>query len=69
MAIKRGVARQLAQAMKEQGMSKSVMARKMETSRTALDKLLDPNDGAATLKTIAKAARVLDKRVEFKLVG
>ncbi len=41
-AIKRVLARQIAQAMKDQGLSKSAMARRMETSRPALERLLDP---------------------------
>jgi antitoxin HicB len=41
-AIKRVVARQVASAMQEKGLSKSEMARRMHTSRAALNRLLDP---------------------------
>jgi antitoxin HicB len=47
-AIKRVLARQLRQLMDEQGLSKSEMARRMRTSRPALDRLLDADNEAVT---------------------
>jgi predicted XRE-type DNA-binding protein len=46
VATKRVLAFQIAQAMKEQNLSKAAMARRMRTSRSAVDRLLDPTDVA-----------------------
>jgi predicted XRE-type DNA-binding protein len=67
-AIKRVLARQIAQAMKDQGLSKSAMARRMEPSRPALERLLDPENKAVTLNTLAKAARALGRQIRLNLV-
>lgn len=53
-AIKRVLARQVAAAMKEKDISKAEMARRMRTSRAALDRLLDPEYAAVTLATLRK---------------
>ena len=55
-AIKRILARQVEVAMKENHLSKAEMARRMQTSRAALDRLLDPDYDAVTLSTLRKAA-------------
>lgn len=68
MAEKRFIARQLEQAMKRKGISKSRMAELMMTSRTQVDKLLNPEDGNVTIATLHKAAAVVGKRFEYKLV-
>jgi len=67
VAIKRVVAFQVAQMMKKQRISKAEMARRMNTSRSALDRLLDPRNASITLQTLERAARALGKRlrVEF----
>jgi hypothetical protein len=68
-AIKRVLAWQLEQAMKDQHISKVDMARRMQTSRSQLDRLLDPEDHmAVTLETLRRAAAVLGKRVKVDLV-
>lgn len=67
-AIKRVIAWQIQQAMKENNLTKATMAKLMKTSRSQLDRLLDPNSSSLTLGTLASVARVLGKRVEFKLV-
>ena len=66
-SIKRVLAFQIEQEMKRRGLSKTAMAKKMDTSRTSLDRLLDPKNDAVTLKTMTKAGSVLGKRlrVEF----
>ena len=51
-AIKRVLARQISQEMTEQRLSKAAMARRMQTSRAALDRLLDPENDAVTLYTL-----------------
>jgi hypothetical protein len=67
-AIKRVVARQIEAAMQEKGFSKSEMARRMHTSRAALDRLLDPDNEAVTLSTLQKAATVVGRELRLELV-
>jgi antitoxin HicB len=66
--IKRVLARQLETAMQERGLSKSEMARRMHTSRAALDRLLDPENAAVTLSTLQKAAAVVGRELRLELV-
>ena len=67
-AIKRVVACQVEAAMQEKGLSKSEMARRMHTSRAALDRLLDPQNDAVTLTTLQKAAAVIGREIRLELV-
>lgn len=67
-ALKRVIAWQLEQAMKEQKISKKALAERMKTSRTAVDRALDQSDPGMTLATLASAARALGQRVEVRLV-
>lgn len=67
-AIKRVLAWQIEQAMSEQGLTKSAMARRMKTSRQALDRLLDPDNDGVTLHTLAKAAQAVGRRINLELV-
>ena len=67
-AIKRVLAWQLEQAMKEHKLTKTAMARRMETSRPQLDRLLDPDNGNVTLDTLAKAAAAVGRKVRLELV-
>jgi DNA-binding Xre family transcriptional regulator len=67
-ALKRVLARQLAAAMKEKQLSKAEMARRMRTSRAALDRLLDPEHDAVTLSTLRKAALAVGRQVRLELV-
>ncbi len=68
IAIKRVLAYQITQLMEEQMLSKSEMARRMQTSRAAVDRLLDPSNESATLTTLEKAALALGKRLQVGLV-
>jgi hypothetical protein len=68
VAIKRVVAWQLAEAMKAGRITKKAMAERMGTSRSQLDRLLDPANGAVHLDTIAKAARAVGKRLRIEMV-
>lgn len=68
LAIKRVIAWQIKQAMKEHCLTKAAMAKIINTSRSQLDRLLDPNNSSLTLGTLASVARILGKQVEFKLV-
>lgn len=64
-AIKKVVACMIEQAMAESHNTKTEMARRMETSRTQLDRLLDPTYSSVTLATIAKAAKALGKKMSI----
>ncbi|MBI3706417.1 MAG: hypothetical protein HY246_01820 [Proteobacteria bacterium] len=44
------------------------MARRLATSRSQLDRLLDPRNDTVTLRTLAKAARVVGKRLRLDLI-
>ena len=68
VAIKRVIAWQLAEAMKAGKISKKTMAERLGTSRSQLDRLLDPENGAVHLQTIVKAARVVGKRLRVEMV-
>ena len=67
-AIKRVLAWQLEQAMKENKLTKTAMAKRMETSRPQLDRLLDPENGNVTLDTLTKAAAAVGRKVRLELV-
>ncbi|MGB8682882.1 MAG: helix-turn-helix domain-containing protein [Candidatus Binatus sp.] len=67
-AIKRVLARQVEAAMKERQFSKAEMARRMRTSRAALDRLLDPGYDAVTLSTLRKAAAAVGRQLRLELV-
>lgn len=68
IAAKRVLAFQISEAMKQQDLSKSAMARLMKTSRSSLDRLLDPEVPSVTLLTLEKAAHVLGKTVRIEMV-
>ncbi|MBM3409040.1 MAG: Fis family transcriptional regulator [Betaproteobacteria bacterium] len=67
VAMKRVIAWQIAQEMKAQQLTKTDLAKRMHTSRAALNRLLDENDGSLTLTTLASAAAALGKRVNLQL--
>ena len=67
-AIKRVLARQVADAMKQKRLSKAEMARRMKTSRAALDRLLDPEYEAVTLSTLRKAATAVGRELRLELI-
>lgn len=66
-AMKRVLAWQIAQAMKKQRVTKSAMAKRMRTSRAALDRLLDAKNTSVTLQTMGRAAAVLGKELSITL--
>lgn len=66
-AVKRLIAYGLIDAMKEQKINKSEMAKKMDTSRASLDRLLNPMNDSVTLATLTKAANVLGKKLVIQL--
>lgn len=68
-AIKRVIAWQLQEAMKSQGITKTAMARRMHTSRSMLDRLLDDTDTGLTIDTLSRAAQALGYRVTVELAA
>jgi antitoxin HicB len=68
VAIKRVLARQISREMEDQKLSKSEMAKRMHTSRAALDRLLDPENDAVTLNTLSKAATAVGRQIHFALI-
>lgn len=69
VAIKRVIAFRLEQAMEQQSLSKAELARRMGTSRSALDRLLDPDNPSVTLLTLEKAAKALGQRIRIELAA
>jgi antitoxin HicB len=65
-AMKRVLAWQVTELMRKKKLSKTVMARRMRTSRAALDRLLDPENSSVTLQTMGRAAVALGKRLSIK---
>ena len=66
-AVKRVLAWQIEQEMKKNNLSKSAMARKMKTSRSSLDRILDPINESVTLHTLKKAAHAVARTVTLEL--
>lgn len=69
IAIKRVLSWELEKSMRAQGVSKQTLATRMSTSRSQLDRLLDPANSRVQLDTVARAARALGKRLEVRLVA
>jgi len=68
IAVKRAIALKITDLMQQKKVSKSTMARRMSTSRAALDRLLDPENPSVTLGTLSKAANSLGQKVKLVLV-
>ncbi len=67
VAVKRVLSFQLAEAMKTQGISKVEMAKRLETSRSQLDRLLDPEHDGVTLGILARAAKAVGRGIRLEL--
>jgi antitoxin HicB len=67
-AIKRVIVRQLDALMREQGLTKSELAKRMDTSRAQLDRLLDPENESVTLATLTRAAQAVGRNLRMELV-
>lgn len=68
VAVKRVLAYQIEYEMKQKNLSKTEMARRMGTSRAALNRLLDPENTSITLQTLSKVAQTLGKRLQISLM-
>lgn len=67
VAVKRLIAFQLTEKMTEKNLTKSELARRMATSRSALDRLLDPDNSSVTLQTLQSAVKALGGRLNVEL--
>jgi DNA-binding Xre family transcriptional regulator len=67
-AIKRAIARQLDALMTDEGITKTELAKRMKTSRTQLDRLLDPENESVTLGTLTRAAEAVGRHLLMELV-
>jgi antitoxin HicB len=67
-AIKEVVAWQLDQRRRELKLSKRAMAERMKTSRTQIERLLDPTNDHVQLDTLQKAARLVGREIRIQLV-
>ena len=67
-AVKAVIARQLAEEMKKKRISKTRMAALMHTSRAQLDRILDPDNGSATLESLQRAARMVGRELRVELL-
>jgi predicted transcriptional regulator len=67
-AVKAVIAEQLAAEMKRKGVTKARMAEMMNTSRAQVDRLLDPKNPSATLKTLMRAAKAVGRELRLELV-
>ncbi|HEX5330046.1 Fis family transcriptional regulator [Sulfuricurvum sp.] len=68
VAIKRVIAYQLEETMKKEHITKTEMAKRMKTSRSAIDRLLDPLNTSITLATIESAVSAMGKRLQIQMV-
>ena len=66
-AVKEIVAWQLSEAMKKKNISKNKMAALLKTSRTQVDRILDPENDI-TLGSLQRAAAMVGRRVRIELV-
>lgn len=67
LAQKRVIAWQIERAMKETGISKVEMAQRMHTSRTQVDRLLDPDNNKVQLDTLQRAAQAVGRTLKIEL--
>lgn len=66
--IKKALVKKIEQAMKAKGISKNALAEAMGTSRTQIERLLNPENTSVTLHTLLKAAEVLGKKIKLEMV-
>ncbi len=67
-ALKRLLALQLADIMKESKISKTSLAEKLHTSRSQLDRILDPENTTVTLETLERVAHAVGRRLKVEFV-
>ena len=67
-ALKRVIARQLGALMREEHLTKTMLAKRMQTSRAQLDRVLDPDNESVTLGTLTRAAHAVGRKLRLELV-
>ncbi|MCT7651352.1 helix-turn-helix domain-containing protein [Aliarcobacter butzleri] len=67
-AIKKVIAYQIAQEMKQQNITQTELAKMMNTSRTVIHKLLNPENNSLTLQSLQSVANALGKRLSISLI-
>ena len=67
-ALKESLALQVQEAMEKQNITKVEMARRMRTSRAALNRFLDPGNASLTLQTLSRAARAIGRDLRIELI-
>jgi antitoxin HicB len=68
VALKRVLAWQLKQAMSQQQITKQKMANQLGTSRSQVDRLLDPSYTGTSIATVSKAAHAIGKRIRLEII-
>lgn len=66
-AVKRVLAYQLVEAMKANHMTKEALAKMMHTSRSQLDRVLDPDNDGVTLAALQNAAKAVGRELTIEL--
>ena len=66
-AVKKLISFQLLDTLKNEHLTKTELAHRLDTSRAAVDRLLDPDNDSVTLLTLIKAASVLGKKLKLEL--
>ena len=69
LATKRAIAFQLETLMQTQKLTKSQLAKRMGTSRSSLERLLDPDNASVTLLTLERAAKALGRHIKIELAA
>jgi predicted XRE-type DNA-binding protein len=69
VATKRVIAYQLTQEMERASISQAELARRMKTSRSSVERLLDPTNPSVTLVTLERAASAVGKRLKVQLTA
>jgi antitoxin HicB len=67
-AVKAVISRQLAAEMQKKKITKQRMAELMQTSRAQVERLLDPDNGSATIESLQRAARIVGRELRMQLV-
>ncbi len=67
--VKRELALQIERSMRREGLSKPRMARRMRTSRSQLDRVLDPRCTGVQLGTLVRAAQAVGRSLEIRIAG
>ena len=67
-SIKKLIAYQMQEKLKNEHLTKTELAQRLDTSRAAVNRLLDPDNDSITLLTLKKAASILGKRIKLELI-